>query len=106
MGGVDAGPSAVLVRLFGLLWPLTLAEPDAWSTSVFIYEFDTSAFKCTPYYFECGTTRLTNFSLQLVHRYDPHARFFSQLLLAPSKKTTCGSTLLWSDHKRQNAKPN
>jgi hypothetical protein len=83
---------------------VSLAESHARAAAIFVDEFDASGFKCTPYNFEGGSARLANASFELVHRYDAHARLFSQLLLTPGQEATRSPALFWGNHERQVAK--
>src|SRR5665811_1192897 len=47
-------------RLFGLFWPLTVAQAHSWATTVLVDEFDAREFKCAPNDIEGRATRLTD----------------------------------------------
>ena len=89
-----------LPLLFGLFQSLPLAQAYTWTAAVFVDELDAGGFKCTPYNFEGGSARLANASFELVHRYDAHARLFSQLLLTPGQEATRSPALFCGNHER------
>jgi hypothetical protein len=35
-------------HLFGLFWPLAIAQSHTWAAAVLVDEFDTGCFECTP----------------------------------------------------------
>jgi hypothetical protein len=98
----EAGKPAI--ELLGCFEAPALAEAHAGATAVFVDEFDSGGFKCTPYNFEGGSARFANASFKLVHCYDAYARLFSQLLLTPGQEAPRSPALFWGNHERQVAK--
>lgn len=74
-----------------------MPEADALATAIWVNEIDPDCLKRSAHYVECCTPRLACPGLELVNSHRTNACLFRKLLLGPSDKSPCGSTLCWTD---------
>jgi hypothetical protein len=66
---------------------LTLSEPHARASAVFLNEFDASGFQSAPNYFQRCSTRFIQSALELTNGHDADSGSICKLLLCPVKES-------------------